>query len=138
MQWITVDKHVYAGRDQAEHVWLPLTSLEASTPEPEQVISKPEKLMLENLLETNAKRCKQIEQLEKELAELKEKVRWKSCDNEIPEEAKRVRFKNGQRNLSNRGYYYAKQWHLIGDRGSVVKIDDDEICYWTWKYEADL
>lgn len=140
--------------------WLPLTaSLEASTPEPEQDCHIIPCTESENKI--ICAYSEKIEQLEKELAErektiniqkqtisnreqeldkLKWKQRWKSCKDEVPTTNDVVIFRSkiGLRESVRGSGYYNEGWALLALPREPVFLTDEQVRFWTWKYEADL
>jgi hypothetical protein len=137
-RWERTEEEYFGPQNKDSEQWLPLTaSLDAPSPEPEQLTDNDKARMALNELEQETivtlKRDK--EQLEKELAELKERARWKSCEKEVPSDSKILVFKENDKTLVYSNGIWNGEWQMFWP---PMVLTDDQIKNWHWKYEADL
>lgn len=117
--------------------WMPFTAFlnaeQSENPEPEQ---KPIVLDYLVLVEANER----IKQLEKELAELTDKARWKSCKDEKPTGYfHHVAFKNQKQDrLFGLGTWHLERFIFYSSSGGEIDLSDKALEQISWKYEADL
>lgn len=72
-----------------------------------------------------------------ELAEVKEKARWKSCD-ESPKDSKDVFFKDNFNQIIGSGHRSEASFYLRLQRNRYLKLTEEQTKNLSWKYEADL
>jgi hypothetical protein len=124
-EWIPSN---YTSYDLSNDEWLPLT------PEPEK-----NDFYLQNALNCVKSEQEKVAKLEAELAELKEKGRWKECWLEAPSTKFSVILRDDQENIVGRGAKLDNPDGYALYLGEArLLLNKESMRNWQWKYEEDL